>query len=188
MFLSLNSNDFFLNLFCLYLEFCEKVPNVLGKEVFVLGEGWRIFWEIFPWIFMLKFSLSILRFINNKRVKERFIWINEVAIQELLLSDKDEITTMISTPELNSAVVKSIICLFYTGRVNISWEMIGEVNTALKLLGWIHSSFLIEPQFLNYDDMESSLDYRGPYNSIQYDSKCWFIDLLILGGRNKPCC
>ena len=53
----------------------------------------------------------------------------------MLGTSQDEEKTLLWTPDLDSATVKSILCLFYTGKVNIGWDILGEVNNALKLLG-----------------------------------------------------
>ena len=49
-----------------------------------------------------------------------------------------EDTPTIFTPDLNSRVVKSMLCLFYTGRVNVCFDELAEVNAALELLGRFH--------------------------------------------------
>ena len=52
-----------------------------------------------------------------------------------MLTDTDDVKTLIFTPDLSSKVVKCILCLFYTGKVNICCEVLAEVNNALKIIG-----------------------------------------------------
>ena len=53
----------------------------------------------------------------------------------VLSSQPEEVTrAAIFTPELSAACVKHILCLFYTGKVNIAGDLMTEVNIALKML------------------------------------------------------
>ena len=55
---------------------------------------------------------------------------------KLVLSSQpgDVTRSVIFTPELSAICVKSLLCLFYTGKVNISGDLMTEVNMALKML------------------------------------------------------
>merc|ERR1711872_601530 len=54
----------------------------------------------------------------------------------LATADNEDVLTVISTPDLNARVVRCVLCLFYTGEVNIDWDILKEVNLAFKLLGF----------------------------------------------------
>ena len=52
-----------------------------------------------------------------------------------LSSQPGDVTrSVIFTPELSANCVKSLLCLFYTGKVNIGGDLMTEVNVALKML------------------------------------------------------
>jgi len=55
-------------------------------------------------------------------------------LREILSSQTDDLKPVIYTPDFSSPSVKAILCLFYTGRVNVARDIMGEVNTALKML------------------------------------------------------
>ena len=55
--------------------------------------------------------------------------------RSLLISQSEDVfTSSIHTPDLSSNCVKSLLCLFYTGKVNLSGSVMNEVNSALKML------------------------------------------------------
>jgi hypothetical protein len=51
---------------------------------------------------------------------------------------------VVHTPDIRSSTLQAILCLFYTGRANISNGMINEINEALKLLQFRHGCDILE--------------------------------------------
>jgi len=55
-------------------------------------------------------------------------------LRDILSTQSDEQKPVIYTPDFSGPSIKAILCLFYTGRVNVARDIMGEVNTALKML------------------------------------------------------
>merc|ERR1719499_1155874 len=55
-------------------------------------------------------------------------------LRDLLSLQTDELKPVIYTPDFSAPSIKAILCLFYTGRVNVARDIMGGVNTALKML------------------------------------------------------
>ena len=55
--------------------------------------------------------------------------------KQVLASEPEDVSkSVIYTPDFSSACVKALLCLFYTGKVNIGGTLMSEVNGALKML------------------------------------------------------
>ena len=48
--------------------------------------------------------------------------------------EAEGVRPVLYTPDISSPSLKAILCLFYTGRVNVARDIMGEVNSALKML------------------------------------------------------
>ena len=67
-------------------------------------------------------------------------------LRQLLLAEVGEGTkSVVSTPDLSVQCVKSLLCLFYTGKVNIANEITGEINSAFKMLQFRGSNVTLLP-------------------------------------------
>ena len=67
-------------------------------------------------------------------------------LRQLLLAEVEEGTkSVVSTPDLSVQCVKSLLCLFYTGKVNITNEITGEINSAFKMLQFRGSNVTLLP-------------------------------------------
>ena len=49
--------------------------------------------------------------------------------------NSDESICIIHTPELKREIVESILCLFYCGKVSVTWDLLNQVNDSFKTLG-----------------------------------------------------
>ena len=67
-------------------------------------------------------------------------------LRHLLLAEVVEgAKSVVSTPDLSVQCVKSLLCLFYTGKVNITNEITGEINSAFKMLQFRGSNVTLLP-------------------------------------------
>ena len=66
---------------------------------------------------------------------------------KLVLSNHpgDVTRSVIFTPDLSAICVKSLLCLFYTGKVNIGGDLMTEVNMALKMLQFHGENMVLLP-------------------------------------------
>ena len=66
---------------------------------------------------------------------------------KLVLSSQpgDVSKSVIFTPDLSATCVKSLLCLFYTGKVNIGGDLMTEVNMALKMLQFHGENMVLLP-------------------------------------------
>lgn len=49
--------------------------------------------------------------------------------------NEDESVCIIQSPELGKDIVQSILCLFYCGKVSVTWELLNDINDSFKTLG-----------------------------------------------------
>ena len=64
----------------------------------------------------------------------------------VLSSHPGDVTrSVIFTPDLSAICVKSLLCLFYTGKVNIGGDLMTEVNMALKMLQFHGENMVLLP-------------------------------------------
>ena len=63
----------------------------------------------------------------------------------LSCQEGEGVRPVIYTPDISSLAVKAILCLFYTGKVNVARGKIGEVNAALKMLNFIGNNVTVLP-------------------------------------------
>ena len=70
------------------------------------------------------------------KVHKLVLALSSPLLRELLSCqpEGDVARPVIYTPDISSLAVKAILCLFYTGKVNVTRGKIGEVNAALKML------------------------------------------------------
>lgn len=67
-------------------------------------------------------------------------------LKEVLLTESGEVAkSVVSTPDLSVQCVKSLLCLFYTGKVNITNQIMGEINSAFKMLQFKGSNVTLLP-------------------------------------------
>ena len=48
---------------------------------------------------------------------------------------EEAVLSSIYTPDLSSEMVRAILCLMYTGQINVTWKLLQEINNAFKLIG-----------------------------------------------------
>ena len=59
------------------------------------------------------------------------------------MMNQDENICIIQTPGLRKEIVQSILCLFYCGKVSVTWELLNDINESFKTLGeFIHNLLL----------------------------------------------
>jgi len=66
-------------------------------------------------------------------------------LRQVLAAQQGESQPVIHTPDFTSSCVKAILCLFYTGKVNVARDIMGEVNTALKMLAFNGDNVTVLP-------------------------------------------
>ena len=57
--------------------------------------------------------------------------------------NQDENICIIQTPGLRKEIVQSILCLFYCGKVSVTWELLNDINESFKTLGEFIHTFLL---------------------------------------------
>ena len=88
-------------------------------------------------------------------------------LRQVLLAESGEVTkSVVSTPDLSVQCVKSLLCLFYTGRVNINNETMSEINSAFKMLQFNGSNVTLLPT-QNLIKQENEADDPGSFSQVQ---------------------
>ena len=81
------------------------------------------------------------------KVHKLVLALSSPLLKDLLSShpEGEGVRPVIYTPDISSLAVKAILCLFYTGKVNVARGKIGEVNAALKMLNFVGNNVTVLP-------------------------------------------
>jgi len=106
------------------------------------------------------------------KVHKLVLGLSSPLLKQILLEQNDEVKPVICTPDFSSAIVKSILCLFYTGKVNVARDILGEVNIALKLLGFIGDNVSVLPnqEIIKQEILQPDYD-PGSYLEVEMMNK-----------------
>ena len=94
-------------------------------------------------------------------------------LRHCLLEQSDLATkAVIHTPELTSSCVKSLLCLFYTGKVNVSGSHVSEVNSALQMLAFQGDKVSLVPATMEEDFCQAAI-VEGSNNNDDGSDEDW---------------